>query len=127
MGQLINRLALLAVLAGGATAALGQRSVEIFIPIGQSPGLSGKHTLIARVQAYDGPQKTIAVVDAKGAVATVRANPQTRVWLDRSQLGLPNRQGDFQDCRPDRMVEIKYHNNDTDAAPLDWIKGQALE
>lgn len=127
MGQLFRHLLLAAAMAGSATAALGQKSTEIFIPIGQSPGLSGKHTVIARVQVVDAAQRSMTVVDAAGAVVTVRADPKTAVWLDRSQVKLPNRKGDLSDCRKDMTVEVKYRNNDAGATAVEWIKVRASE
>jgi len=127
MVQLFKHLVLAAALAGGATAALGQKSSEIFIPIGQSPGLSGKHTVTARVQSVDAAQRSMTVVDSAGAVVTLRADAKTAVWLDRSQVKLPNRKGDLSDCRKDMTVEVKYRNNDARAAAVEWIKVQASE
>lgn len=127
MGKELNRLVLAAALACGAPAALGQKSNEFFIPIGQSPGLSGKHTVIARVQTLDTSDRSMTLTDAAGGVMTVRPNPQTAIWLDRSQLKLPNRKGEFASLRKDMVVEVKYRNNDRAAGVVEWIKAQAAE
>jgi len=55
----------------------------------------------------------MTLTDAAGGLVTVRPNPQTALWLDRSQLKLPNRKGEFADLRKDMVVE--------------WIKAQAAE
>jgi len=127
MGKVFNNLVLTAVLAGSASTTLGQKSNEIFIPIGQSPGLSGKYTMIARVQALDTADRSVTVTDAAGASVTVRPNPQTAIWLDRSQLKQPNRRGDFSDFRKDMTVELKFRNNDRRDGVVEWIKLQAVE
>ena len=127
MGQLFTTLLLAATLAGNTTAALGQKASEIYVPIGQSPGLSGKHTLLGRVQSVDVGQRSMTVVDSAGSAVAVRADAKTMLWLDRSKLKLPNRKGDFSDCRNDMTVEVKYRNNDAQAAAVEWIKVQATE
>jgi hypothetical protein len=127
MGKVLNNLVLIGVLICGASAALGQKSNEIFIPIGQSPGLSGKHTVIARVQALDASDRSMTLLDAAGVTVKVRPNPQTAIWLDRSQLKQPNRKGQFTDLRKDMMVEVKYRNNDRPGGAVEWIKVQAAE
>lgn len=118
---------LLAALAGAAPAALAQKSNEIFIPIGQSPGLSGKLTLIARVASADPAAGSLTVVDADGAAVTVGTTAKTQIWLDRSKLQQRNRPGTLADCRRDLIVEVKYRDNDARAAVAEWIKVQALE
>ena len=127
MGKLFNHLVLAAALAGGASAALGQKATEIFIPVGQSPGLSGKHTVIARIQALNAADRSMTVMDAAGAAVTVRPGPQTQIWLDRSKLKQPNRKGSYTDYRKYLLVEVKYRNNDRQAGVVEWIKVQTVE
>jgi hypothetical protein len=127
MANVLNKFVLAALLAGGASAVLGQKSNEILIPIGQSPGLSGKHTVIARVQSLVASDRSMTLMDATGGAVAVRPNAQTAIWLDRSHLKLPNRKGDFADLRKDMMVEVKFRNNDRAAGVAEWIKLQAAE
>lgn len=127
MSHLFTTLLLAAALAGNTSAAWGQKASEIYVPIGQSPGLSGKHTLQGRVQSVDVGQRLMTVVDSAGSAVAVRADAKTMLWLDRSKLKLPNRKGDFSDCRKDMTVEVKYRNNDPQAAAVEWIKVQATE
>lgn len=128
MPTLLKTLILVVSLAAGsAPVAWAQKATEIHIPIGQSPGLSGKHTLIARIQALSPADRSMTLIDATGAAVTVRPDPQTMIWLDRSKLKLPNRKGDYSDCRKDMTVEIKFRNNDRRVASVEWIKVQAAE
>lgn len=127
MVKLLNTLMLTALLGCGMSAAWAQKATEIYIPIGQSPGLSGKHTLIARIQSLNTSERSMTVVDAAGASATVRPNPQTRIWMDRSKLKQPNRKGDHTDYRKDMLVEVKYRNNDRSAGVVEWVKVQAVD
>ena len=127
MHKLIKNLLMATALAAGTVPALAQKSTEIFIPIGQSPGLSGKHTVIGRIQSVNAADRSMKVVDAAGAAVTVRLGPQTHVWLDRSKLNQPNRKGGHSDYRRDMLVEVKYRNNDRPAGVVDWIKVQSVE
>lgn len=114
-------------LAAATPPTLAQKSNEIFIPVGQSPGLSGKVTLIARVVSADPAAATLTVAGADGAAVDVATTPKTHIWLDRSKLQLRNRVGTLADCRRDLTVEIKYRDNDARTAVAEWIKVQALE
>ena len=42
----------------------GQKATEIFIPVGQSPGLSGKYTTLGTVNAVNEEEKTIIMSDS---------------------------------------------------------------
>ncbi|MDZ7343585.1 MAG: hypothetical protein ONA90_03630, partial [candidate division KSB1 bacterium] len=42
----------------------GQKSTEIFIPVGKSPGLSGKYTVIGKIEAVNAQKQTIALTDS---------------------------------------------------------------
>lgn len=127
MGKPLFRFLMCAALAACASSALGQKATEIYIPIGQSPGLSGKHTLIARIQALNAADRSMTVMDPAGAVTTVRPGAQTLLWLDRSKLKLPNRKGTYTDYRTDMRVEVKYVNNDRQAGLVEWIKAETAE
>ena len=127
MGKLFHHLALGALLAVGASAAPAQKSNEIHIPIGQSPGLSGKVTVIARIQTLNPVERSLTLMNAEGATIAVRTNSQTKIWLDRSQQKLPNRKVEFTDLRANMRVEVKYRDNDRQTAVAEWIKAEAIE
>jgi hypothetical protein len=106
-------------------AAYAQKATEMFIPIGQSPGLSGKHTLIARIEAVNPPTRTLTLKD-ESVTRTVRITEQTKIWLDRSKLQQPNRTGTFADCRVGSLAEIKFLLNERkEGGVAEWIKVQA--
>ena len=127
MGKLFHHLALGALLAVGASSAPAQKSNEIHIPIGQSPGLSGKVTVIARIQTLNPVERSLTLMNAEGATIAVRTNSQTKIWLDRSQQKLPNRKVEFTDLRANMRVEVKYRDNDRQTAVAEWIKAEAIE
>jgi hypothetical protein len=102
------------------SGAYGQKSTEMFIPIGKSPGLSGKVTYMGKIGTVDAEARTIT--DPTGGwKATVTAT--TKIWLDRSSVKLPNREGTFEDLVADRLVEVKYEGKERKrSGPAEWIK-----
>lgn len=107
------------------TAAYAQKATEQFIPIGQSPGLSGKHTMIARIEAVNPSTRTLTVKGETGT-HTVRITDQTKIYVDRSKLQQPNRKGTFADCSVGSLAEIKFVQNERkDGGVAEWAKVQA--
>jgi hypothetical protein len=114
-----GRVAVLLMLGWTGTAG-AQRTTEQYIPIGQSPGISGVRSYIGAITAVDPQGRTITVQDSTGA-HTIRVVERTRIWLDRSAERLSNDAGDMSDLRVGRRVEVKYVDDEArDTA--DWIK-----
>jgi len=118
-----------AFLWGSASAPPAQKLTEQFIPIGQSPGLSGKYTVIGKLQSVNAQEKTCTVADTTGATSgalNVRITERTKIWLDRSKLQQPNLEGTIADLRPGATVEVKPegHQRGVTSGPADWIKVQ---
>jgi hypothetical protein len=113
-----------ALLWGSASAPSAQKMTEQFIPIGQ-PGLSGKYTVIGKLQSVNAREHTCTVADTTGAV-NVRITERTKIWLDRSRLQQPNLEGTIADLRPGATVEVKPegHQRVVSSGPADWIKVQ---
>lgn len=105
-----------------AMVAHGQLATERFIPIGQSPGLSGKTTYIGSIQAVDAAARTLTVAAAEGALK-VRIADRTSIWVDRSLLRQTNAIGTLADLRSGRRVEVKWDAKVKDVA--EWIKVEA--
>lgn len=120
----------IAVLLWGATPyAHGQKATEMFIPLGQSPGLSGKVTVIGTIDAVNARDQTITIV-GPSATWGAQITDRTKIWLDRSKLRLPNQYGTFADLQKGRMVEVKYEDNRNkgkDKGPAEWVKVQLAE
>jgi len=119
-----------ALLWGSASAPSAQKMTEQFIPIGQSPGLSGKYTVIGKLQSVNAQEKTCTVADTTGATSgalNVRITERTKIWLDRSKLEQPNLEGTIADLRPGATVEVKpeSYQRGVSSGPADWIKVQA--
>ncbi len=128
----------LAAVIAGSLALLGvvpqaaaQKSTEIYIPIGKSPGLSGRQTIIGRVTAMSDRDQTITV-QAPGRSWTGSLTKETRVYLDRSALRLTNLYGKAADCPDGALVEIKYASGTEPGKAkgqpaIEWMKIQVTE
>ena len=113
------RLMMLACVIFACPAAYGQQSAEQYIPIGYSPGVSGKYSYIGPIVAVDRNAHTITVED-RGELRVIKVTEQTHIWLDRSKTRRENRDADYADCEVGRMIEVKYSSEDQKSA--DWIK-----
>lgn len=119
----------LAAVIAGSIALLGitpqapaQKATEIFIPIGKSPGLSGRQTMVGRVTAMNDRDHTITV-QASGRSWTGTLTKESWIFLDRSGLRLTNLYGTAADCPNGALVEIKYAAaKDKDRPAIEWMK-----
>lgn len=122
--HLLPRLALAAVLLICASAVWGQKATEMLIPIGQSSGLSGQHTLVARVQGVNAAERSLLLTQDAASV-TVRLDSRTPLWLDRS----PQQQGNvaitLAEVRPGMLAEVKFRLDDRRSGEAEWVKLQA--
>jgi hypothetical protein len=109
-----------------ATAfAHGQKATEQFIPVGQSPGVSGKHTSIGEVAEVDARGKTVTIIEPAGK-RTVKITDKTRIWLDRSKLKQASATGGFADLKKGRRVEVKYEDP-TRRDVAEWVKVEVTQ
>lgn len=108
----------------GSLLAHGQKAAERFIPIGQSPGLSGTVTVIGNVETIDGQGRVITIAGPT-ETWTAEITDRTKIWLDRSKLRLPTKTGTFNDLEQGRTVEVKYHDEaERGRGRAEWIKIQ---
>lgn len=121
------------ILAAGAAIALlgslshahGQKSTERYIPIGQSPGLSYKHTYIGPIDSVNLDERRMTMKTDSG-MHSIRITDRTRIWLDRSEQKKTNLTGGPADCKPGRIVEVKFMDPETREV-ADWIKVKVAE
>lgn len=106
-----------------ASFAFAQEMTEIYIPIGQSPGLSGTLTDIGQVSRFD-PATGKLTVQTPSGPRTMNVMDSTHIWLDRSKLKRSNQEGDVADLQAGRTVEVKYVDPQVRAAAY-WIKIEA--
>jgi len=113
----------------GMLSAHGQKATEMFIPIGQSPGLSNTISVIGTIETLDPRGHTIAITGSSGSWSAMITN-RTKIWLDKSKLRLTNEKGTFADLRRGQLVEVKYEDPEGRGkakAAADWIKVQITE
>lgn len=116
------KLAIVIVALGSALEAFGQQATEMFIPIGQSPGLSNKDSVIGTLESVDPGNRMVTISSLSGA-QTVGITEQTMIWLDRSEQKQPNQNGGINDLQKGRKIEIKVRKGEPKAV-AEWIKVQ---
>ena len=116
------RLAIVVVALGGTLEAAGQQATEMFIPIGQSPGLSNKGSVIGTLESVD-PGKRMVTISSPSGAQTVGITDRTLIWLDRSEQKQPNQNGAINDLQKGRKVEVKIRKGEPKAV-AEWIKVQ---
>jgi hypothetical protein len=118
-------LALILGLLCSIPLAHAQQATERYIPLGKSPGLSGQYTYIGPISAADPENGTLTVFGPAGS-RTVSITERTRIWLDRTELRLPNLEGHFEDFRRGRMAEVKYEDHERKEFAA-WVKVEIRE
>jgi hypothetical protein len=119
--------ALSSIVVLGFSSSPAQRSTERFIPLGQSPGLSGKYTSMGTIKEINATTRVLSCTYQGGAFS-LKVTEKTKIWVDRSKLKLSNQKGSFPECATGRMIEVKYVNNDRrDGGEAEWIKVQAAD
>lgn len=117
---ILGASAFVVALLCGSSYAHGQKATERYIPIGQSPGISGKYSSIGALSNVDARTRLITIADAAGP-KTVKITDTTRIWLDRSKMKQSSLTGKFSDLVKGRRVEVKYQHPG-DAKIAEWVK-----
>jgi hypothetical protein len=120
MRSLATGFCVATALLGGVSAAHGQRATEQFIPIGESPGLSGKQSSIGEIAETDARAQSLTFTEPAGR-RTVRITEKTKIYLDRSKLKQTSLAGSFADLKKGRRVEVKYLDPERREV-ADWVK-----
>lgn len=123
MKTLATMISAAMLLLAGVSQPRAQQATEIYIPIGESPGLSTGRTDIGRIQAYDPGTRTLTIA-ARETLRPVRITDDTRIWLDRSGANLSNRDGDTSDLASGRRVEVSYVDP-AKRQSASWVKVEA--
>lgn len=99
-----------------------QQATEIFIPIGESPGVSGKTSVLGTIESVDLDRRTM-VVRAPAGDHRIALTDETEIWLDRSVQGQTNERGSMTDCKTGRVCEVKLvYEAGARTSRADWIK-----
>jgi hypothetical protein len=118
----IKGIALTAVLCWACYEMQAQKATEIYIPLGKSPGVSGKFSLIGKVESVNAKDSTISIRQ-QGGVKTGRITANTIIYLDKSNLKRPNTKGSLTDIKQGVLVELKYQDNHSGGL-IEWLKVQ---
>ena len=120
MRTFLSGIGVAVALLGVISHAHGQKETERFIPIGQSPGVSQKHTSIGEIAEVDQQKQMVTIVEPAGR-RTVKITEKTRVWIDRTKLKQANLTGSFADLQKGRRIEVKYEDPERRQI-ADWVK-----
>jgi hypothetical protein len=102
-----------------------QRTTEIFVPIGRSPGVSNVSSIIGSITAYDASARTLTIT-VDGAAQTAELIDETKIWLDRSAAKQTNQVGTPGDLQPGRRCEVKFaYEGEARTSRAEWIKVDA--
>ncbi len=122
---MLNRFLALAIVIGAlgnAARANAQEATEMYVPMGQSPGISNKTSVVGTVQALNAAARTLTVTGPSGP-QTFAITEKTRIWLDKSALKQTNQSGSLADLRQGSKVEVKLQPAGA-ILGADWIKVQ---
>ena len=123
---MLNKIAAIFIITvfifGLLPLVLAEKTTELYLPIGKSPGLSDKLSLIGTIAEVNSEDQTLTVIGASGTY-TVHITEYTLIFLDKSKLRQPNRYGIFSDLKKDMMVEVRFEA-DKRHRPAEWIKLQ---
>jgi len=125
MLKLLAGVAVMGLWLGCLAQAHGQQMTEMYIPIGQSPGVSGKSSLMGAIEWVNPQKHTLAVLGPSG-IQEILLTDRTRIWLDRTQVRLPNQSGTLANLHKGLRVEVKFRDADQKRV-ADWIKVQVTE
>ena len=99
-------------------------AAERYIPLGQSPGVSHKLTVVGKIEVVDPERRSITIAAPSGPIV-VEIRDETQIWLDRTKIRQTNLNGNFADLLVSRTVEVKFVDRDR-MQFADWIKIEAL-
>ena len=125
MSKYLTIIGIICFLLFGAFYADAEKSTELYIPIGQSPGLSGEYTVMGKIDQVNPQNQTLKMSGASGSY-TVKITKNTFIYLDRSKTQLSNIYGTLADCKAGDLVEVKFEDNSRNK-PIEWIKVQKAQ
>jgi len=99
-----------------------QKETEVFIPVGKSPGVSGKYSIIGKVESVNAHDSVITVAQDTN-IKTLNINFHTQIYLDKSKVKQTNTKGSFTDIKQGQLIEVKYKDNKPGNS-VEWLKVQ---
>jgi hypothetical protein len=115
-------VAIIVGLVGVLSHALAEKTTELYIPLGQSPGVSGKLTVIGKIERVDAQNGALTLSNASGSY-DVQVTESTKIYLDKSKLNQKNAYGALADCKKGMSAEVRFVDDER-GRPAEWIKLQ---
>lgn len=97
--------------------ASAQQATEVYIPIGESPGVSATKSVNGKITSVDYMTRSLKMSTSAGS-RTVRMDDDSLYYLDRSKRREKNTMGSLEDCKVGRAVEVKLNAD----GQVEWIK-----
>jgi hypothetical protein len=97
-----------------------QKTTELYIPCGKSPGVSGKYSVMGKIETIKTGDSTITIKQETGT-KSMQWTKATIIYLDKSKLKLQNKKGSWADVKPGMTAEVKYIDNKS-GNKVEWIK-----
>jgi hypothetical protein len=119
----IKTIMLISIFCWASSEAHAQTMTEIYIPIGQSPGVSGKYSIIGKIESVNLKDSTVTILQDAGSKITIKVTPGCYIYLDKSKRKLSNKKGYCADMKPGMRTEAKYKDNKP-GNKIEWIKVQ---
>ena len=119
----LKKIIILSIFTGISVDLSAQTMTEIYIPLGKSPGVSGKYSLIGRVESFIMLDSSMTIMLNTGSRKNMIINSVCDIYLDKSTLRLSNKKGYCADIKKGLLVEAKYFDNKPDR-PIEWLKIQ---
>ena len=121
-GKKILEILLAVSLFLGFAGSYAQQTTEKFIPIGMSPGVSGKSSYQGSITAVNSGDNSFSM-QTDGDIKIIGVASTTRIWLDRSRSRKSNLDGEFSALKTGSRVEVLA--DPTDMTKAVWIKIEA--
>ena len=119
-GLALGAMTLMTLMTLMTPAAQAQQATERYIPLGQSPGISGRTAMMGTVVGFGNGVLTMSS-PAYPAPQQVRVSSETLIWLDRNPMRQSNVRGSVADLQPGRRIEIHFVDPASRQAAA-WIK-----
>lgn len=97
-----------------------QQATEVYIPIGDSPGVSKDRSWIGEIRNVDYDVMRLEVDTSRG-MRQISVDARTRFYLDRTRYRKQNATGTMRDCRIGRRIEAYVG----EGGKAYWIKIEA--
>jgi hypothetical protein len=99
-----------------------QYAMEMYIPIGQSIGVSNVTSVIGPIESFDQETRQLVVASSRGRFQ-FQIGPHSDLWIDNSAREATNTYGNEADLKVGRECEVHYDGNSaSNPGSIVWIK-----